>query len=288
MSTSTTSVPPAIPNINQTPPEEVSASARYEEIQHRNKRRNNLFIVLTGIFLTNALLAEIIGTKIFSLESALGFPPANIKLWANHALNFDLTCGVVLWPVVFVTTDIINEYYGKAGVRKISLLTVFFIAYVFLMIWVITELPPADFWLDIHKPTQINEAFNSIFLQSLGIIVGSITAFLLGQALDVAAFQWLRRWSGSKNIWLRATGSTLFSQLIDSFVVLGIAFYLFGEPRWELSQLFSVGTVNYIYKFSVAICLTPVLYLAHYLINNYLGKENAANMVEEASKSSFI
>ncbi|TAF33517.1 MAG: VUT family protein [Cytophagales bacterium] len=277
----------SIPIINQTPSDAVTGKTQ-RNIDKENSRKNTLFVVLTGIFLTNALLAEIIGTKIFSLESALGVPAAGIKLWADHALNFDLTCGVVLWPVVFITTDIINEYYGKSGVRRISLLTVFFISYVFMMIWVITELPPADFWVDLHKPTNINEAFNSIFLQSLGIIIGSITAFLIGQALDVIAFQWLRKFTGSKNIWLRATGSTLFSQLIDSFVVLGIAFYLFGEPRWELSQLLSVGVVNYIYKFSVAICLTPVLYGAHYLIDHYLGKENAERMIEEASQSSFV
>jgi uncharacterized integral membrane protein (TIGR00697 family) len=82
-------------------------------------------------------------------------------------------------------------------------------------------------------------------------------------------------------IWLRATGSTLVSQFIDSFVVLGIAFYVFGN--WSLSQIAAVGLINYVYKFTVAMALTPVLYLAHGLINRYLGKDLSEKMTEEAT-----
>ena len=82
-------------------------------------------------------------------------------------------------------------------------------------------------------------------------------------------------------IWLRATGSTLVSQFIDSFVVLGIAFYVFGN--WSLQQIIAVGIINYIYKFSVAVILTPVLYAGHGLIDRYLGKEIAERLTAEAS-----
>jgi queuosine precursor transporter len=110
---------------------------------------------------------------------------------------------------------------------------------------------------------------------------------LLGQLIDVFVFQKLRKITGPKMIWLRATGSTLVSQFIDSFVVLGIAFYIFGN--WSWAQVASVGIINYIYKFSVAILLTPVLYLGHYLIDNYLGKEVADQMTKEASEdTSFL
>lgn len=90
-------------------------------------------------------------------------------------------------------------------------------------------------------------------------------------------------------IWLRATGSTLISQLVDSFVVLALAFYFLApeENRWAFSQVISVGTLNYIYKFVIAIALTPLIYLGHYLIDRYLGKEEADKMKEEAAVSSF-
>ena len=241
-------------------------------------KKQNLFLILTGIFLTNAILAEMIGVKIFSGESTLGLPPANIKLLGGYILDFNLTAGVVIWPVVFITTDVINEYFGKRGVRKISYLAATCIAFAFLVIYVITLLPPAEFWLDVNNqdpegnPFNINFAFKKIFTQGLGIIVGSLVAFLIGQLLDVFVFQRLRKITGEKMVWLRATGSTLVSQFIDSFVVLFIAFYFLApsESQWSLAQVLSVGIINYIYKFFVAIVLTPLIYLGHYLIDNYL------------------
>ncbi len=101
---------------------------------------------------------------------------------------------------------------------------------------------------------------------------------------DVFIFQKLRRITGRKWVWLRATGSTLVSQFIDSFVVLAIAFYIFGN--WSVAQVISVGIINYIYKFSMAILLTPLIYLAHYLIDLYLGKEEAERLADEASGKS--
>ncbi len=257
-------------------------------------KKQTLFVVLASIFLTNAILAEMIGIKIFSAEATMGLPPANIPLFGDWVLDFNLTAGVVIWPVVFITTDVINEYFGKKGVRKISYLAVGCISYAFLVIYLITLLPPADFWLNVNStdaegnPFNINYAFKVIFRQGLGIIVGSLVAFLIGQLLDVFVFQKLRKLTGSKMIWLRATGSTLVSQFIDSFVVLGIAFYILAPEgsKWSLAQLVSVGTINYIYKFGVAILLTPVIYLAHHLIDNYLGKDLSNQMQDEAAAGS--
>lgn len=261
------------------------------ELSH--SRKTNLFFVLGSIFLTNAILAEIIGVKIFSAEKTLGFDPVNWSFFDEYILDFNLTAGAIIWPVVFITTDIINEYFGKKGVRKISFITAGLIAYIFVVISIVTVLVPADFWIEVNAETpngdqfDINYAFNSIFRQGLGIIIGSLTAFLLGQLIDVFVFQKLRALTGANMIWLRATGSTLVSQFIDSFVVLGIAFYIFGN--WSLSQIIAVGLINYVYKFSVAILLTPLLYLGHGLIDRYLGKELAEEMAKEASEDrSFL
>ncbi|PZX49594.1 queuosine precursor transporter [Algoriphagus chordae] len=259
----------------------------------QNSRKTNLFIILGSIFLTNAILAEIIGVKIFSAEKTLGFDPVNWTFFGEYLLDFNLTAGAVIWPVVFITTDIINEYFGKKGVKKMSFLTAGLIAYAFIIISVVTALTPADFWLDVNATTpdgesfNISYAFNTIFRQGLGIIIGSLTAFLIGQLIDVYVFQKLRAVTGENKIWLRATGSTLVSQFIDSFVVLGIAFYVFGN--WSISQIIAVGIMNYIYKMTVAIALTPLLYLAHGIIDRYLGKELAEKMIEEASENkSFL
>ncbi|MBX0288837.1 queuosine precursor transporter [Hymenobacter sp. HSC-4F20] len=237
-------------------------------------KKQQLYLVLSGIFIVNALLAEIIGVKIFSVDALLGLPG-------------NLTAGVIIWPVVFITTDIINEYFGRAGVLRISFLTVGLILYAFLVILATTKLPPAQFWLDVNskdaagRPFNIEFAYQSIFRQGLGIIIGSITAFIIGQLLDASVFQWLRRVAGGRYVWLRATGSTLISQLVDSFVVLFVAFYVFGN--WTFDQVLSVANTNYWYKFAAAILLTPLLYLAHYLIDRYLGKDETVELQQEAA-----
>src|SRR6187200_2533488 len=114
------------------------------------QKRNRLFIVLAGIFITNALLAEMIGVKIFSAESTVGLAPAHLNIF-DFTMDFNLTAGVVIWPVVFITTDLINEYYGKPGVKLISYLTVLLITYAFVVLFAAIQLPPADWWVDAHK-----------------------------------------------------------------------------------------------------------------------------------------
>jgi hypothetical protein len=250
-------------------------------------KKNSLFIILSGIFITNALIAELIGGKIFSAEKSLGFQPLDIPLFGDFLLQFNLTAGVVLWPVVFITTDIINEYFGKKGVRRITFITVGLITYAFLVIYLAMKLAPADFWLSVNATNEqgeafdINYAFEKVLSQGLNIIFASLVAFVIGQLVDVSVFHRLRKMTGPKRIWLRATGSTLISQLIDSFVVLFVAFYFLGP--WSITQVLAVGLTNYIYKFLIAILLTPILYVAHYLIDNYLGKETAEAMMAEAS-----
>src|SRR5690606_5708801 len=130
-------------------------------------------------------------------EGVFGLAGAQLPILGTY-LDFNLTAGVIIWPVVFITTDIINEYFGKDGVRKISFLTAALIAYSFLVIVVATALPPAKFWLDVNATGpngtafDIDYAFNKVFGQGLGIIVGSLVAFLMGQLLDAHVFQWLR------------------------------------------------------------------------------------------------
>ena len=250
-------------------------------------KTTTLFYVLGAFFVANALLAEFIGVKIFSLESWLGFKPVQFSFFETSNLSFNLTAGVLLWPVVFIMTDIINEYFGRRGVRFLSITAAILIAYAFLMIYFAIGLTPAEFW--IYRTTANGEvnmdiAFNTIFGQGLWIIVGSLVAFLIGQLIDVAVFHYLRSFTGSSKIWLRATGSTLVSQLIDSFVVLFIAFYI--GAGWDLNLVLAIGVVNYIYKFIVAVLLTPLLYLLHFIIDGYLGKELSHNLIEQAALES--
>lgn len=259
-----------------------------------NNKPTRLFLILAGFFITNALIAEFIGVKIFSLEATLGWDPVEIKLFGS-AYSFNLTCGVLLWPVVFVMTDIINEYYGRKGVRFLSWLTIGLIAFGFIMVFGAIQTEPNGWWVTSKKEAGIENmstAFNGIYGQGMGIILASMTAFLVAQLVDVFVFHKIKKATGEKKIWLRATGSTVVSQLIDSFIVLLIAFYFYpkwvpgqGEP-WPFDQLLAICIVNYIYKFTMAILLTPVIYLVHNRIERYLGNDLAAEMKRAAMKDS--
>jgi uncharacterized integral membrane protein (TIGR00697 family) len=244
-----------------------------------DQRTNRLFVVLAGFFLTNALLAEFVGVKIFSLEATLGIDPIEWSLLGvTGTLNF--TAGVLLWPVVFVMTDIINEYYGVKGVRFVSWVAVGFISYAFIAAYVSIGLAPAGFWVEANRSLgvpDIQHAYAQVFGQGLWTIIGSIVAFLIGQLVDITVFRKIRAVTGEKLIWLRATGSTAVSQFIDSFVVLYIAFVL-GPQKWPIPQFLAVGTVNYLYKMLAAIALIPLLYLARRLIKSYLGHDEAERL----------
>lgn len=252
-------------------------------------RGTRLFIILAGFFIANAMIAEFMGVKIFSLEATLGIRPLEIPIFGS-TFSFHLTAGVLLWPVVFIMTDIINEYYGPKGVRLLSLLTVGLISYAFIMFSGAINLSPSPYFnlgKDVANPDQ---AYGAVLGQGLWIIIASLVAFLVGQILDVLIFHRIKKMTGEKYIWLRATGSTLVSQLVDSFVVLFIAFYLGPiiqgqtDKQWPLHNVLVTGTGNYIYKFVVALLLTPVIYLMHGRIEKYLGHDLAREMKTAAMK----
>ncbi len=211
-------------------------------------RKDTVYIVLAGIFITNALVAELIGGKLIYIGEAV------------------MSLGILPWPVVFVTTDLVNEYFGEKGVRKLSLLTASLIAYTFIILSIGLQIPAVK-----GDGLVTDLQFNAVFGQSMLIIIGSITAFLVSQLIDVTLFHFVKNKTGNRMIWLRSTGSTVISQLFDSFIVLGIAFWLPGKMDNE-TYLLSALT-GYSVKLGIAILLTPLIYLGHSLIDNYLKKD---------------
>jgi queuosine precursor transporter len=238
-----------------------------------------IFVAFTAFFVANALIAECIGGKIFSLEKVFGFNPSNFTLFGEKNLSISLTCGVLLWPLEFVMTDIINEYYGPKAVRRISFIAVGLISYAFLMFYLAIQMPPAGFWIASQAQNGVPDmpsAFSAIFGQGMWIIFGSMIAFLVSQIVDVTVFHKIKKITGHKRVWLRATGSTLISQIVDSFIVLFVAFKLGQGWSWQL--VFAIGVVNYSYKALMAIILTPVIYIVEHRIEKYVGHETAEKM----------
>lgn len=222
-------------------------------------RKDAVYLVLAGFFITNAILGELTGGKLFSLGP------------------FTMSIGVIPWPVVFIATDLINEYFGREGVRRLTLITIGLIVYAFVVLYASIQVPAASF-------SPVTDAqFGAVFGQSLWIIGGSITAFALSQLVDVTVFWIVRHRTGGRFLWLRATGSTVVSQLIDSFVIIGIAFWLPGKV--QTSEFLTVAASNYSYKLLIALAVTPLLYLGHSVIDRFLGLEEAHRLVQETAEA---
>jgi queuosine precursor transporter len=214
-----------------------------------DKKRNLALLILSGFFVTNAVVAEMIGGKLIYVGSNL------------------MSIGILPWPVVFLVTDIINEFYGKKTVRKLSFITAGLISYCFVLLLIAINVPAAS-----GNGFITDEQFNAVFGQSNLIIIGSIIAFLVGQLLDATLFHFIKEKTGDRFIWLRSTGSTVVSQFVDTFIVLGIAFYL--PQKISFSQYIASGFTGYSVKLGIAILLTPVIYLLHHLLKKYLAREN--------------
>jgi uncharacterized integral membrane protein (TIGR00697 family) len=210
-----------------------------------NKRKDIVFIVLAGFFITNAIVAELIGGKLIQFFGL-----------------FTQSIGIILWPVVFILTDLINEHYGKQGVKKLTYITIGLIAYTFILISIGLNIKAVDF-----SPVN-DENFRIVFGQSQWIIVGSIVAFLCSQLVDVYVFWIFRNRTGGKMIWLRATGSTVVSQLVDTFVVQYVAFVLPG--KWTVDEFIHNASWGYSFKLIIAVCLIPFIYAGHSIINKFL------------------
>lgn len=209
-------------------------------------RRDIVYMVLVGVFIANAILAETIGGKLIQVGP------------------FVMSIGVIPWPFVFITTDLINEYFGVQGVRRITLLTAALIGYCFIILFFAMALPSAAV-----SPVK-DEPFRIVFGQSMWIIVGSLCAFLASQLVDVIVFWYFRKRTGGRMLWLRATGSTAASQLIDTFVIIGIAFWLPG--KLNTFEFFNLSLTNYVYKFLIAVAATPLIYASHSLIDHWLAE----------------
>lgn len=221
-------------------------------------RKNIVFLVLAGFFITNALVAEMIGGKLIQIGP------------------FTQSIGILPWPIVFLATDLTNEYFGKKGVKTITFITVGLISYTFLLLWLGMQIPAVGF-----SPIS-NEAFNMVFGTGMYMIVGSVIAFLVSQLMDVFVFWVIRNRTGKGFIWMRATGSTVVAQLFDTFIVQFVAFVIPGV--WTWSEFAKNASFGYVFKLGVALLLIPMIYLTHFLIDKYLGKEESEKLQIQTSE----
>lgn len=214
-----------------------------EQPHYDPSRRERAFLVLAGIFLAHAILGELIGGKLFTTA------------------GYVISIGVIPWPVVFITTDLVNEYYGPKAVRRLTLLAIALILYVFVLLLICMQVPAASI-----SPVD-DDSFRVVFGQSMWIIAGSLIAFAISQLIDSGIFVLARKYTEGRLLWLRAVGSTVLSQLIDTFVINSIAFGMSGQLG--AGEVVELSLTNYTYKFLVALATLPLIYLGHGLIERY-------------------
>lgn len=231
-------------------------------------RAQKVYVVCAAVFLTALVVAEATAGKFFTAFD-LPFPVSILGMEFGSVV---MTAGVLAFPITFVVTDVMNEYFGRAGIRFVTLLGLGMVAFEFLLLQAALAVPVAE----ISPVSQA--AFGEVFGTTTRVIVGSLAAYLIGQLVDIALFHRLRQLTAGRHLWLRATGSTLGSQFIDTFVVLTVAF----AGQLAFAEIVAITLFNYGYKVVIAVGITPLVYLAHALIDRYLGHERAEALLERA------
>ncbi len=235
---------------------------------HELSRPQKLYVVCAAIFITALVVAEATAGKLFTVINL----PFTLNILGESFDQVTMTAGVIAFPITFIITDLLNEYYGKPGIRFVTYIGMVMIIFEFGLIQVAMSVETSSI-----SPVP-EEAFDTVFGASGRIIIGSLVAYVIGQLADISLFHWLRGLTNGKHLWLRATGSTFGSQFLDTFIVLFIAFW--GPLTFQ--TIVAITLFNYVYKFIVAILITPLIYVAHWIMDRYLGHETADQLIHEA------
>lgn len=215
--------------------------------------RLKLFLFLAGLFVTSLIVGDVIGGKLFQLT--LG------------GQTFVITVGMIPFPVVFLLTDLLNEFYGKRAARLVTLVGFAMALFTLLVVFVAVQVPWAPFtrepgWTGMNQPS-----FDNVFAGSQRILLASVAAYLVAQLLDISVFHLIKKHTQNRLLWLRATGSTVVSQLVDTVVIQFLAF----SGVMPASRIVNVIVTSYLVKLVIAIGLTPLLYAGHSLVERGLG-----------------
>jgi uncharacterized integral membrane protein (TIGR00697 family) len=213
--------------------------------QQLSELKEQVFLILAGIFIACLICSNLILQKFFTW-SIFGF------------YKFELSVGIIPYPITFLCTDLISEIYGKKKADQVVIAG--FIGSLFiLIIMVIANRVPATLWSPVEQQT-----FSQVFGLFAPAVISSMFAYLTAQFIDIRIFHFWKNLTNGKYLWLRNNGSTIVSQLIDTSSVLFILCF-FGVIPWnKFSLLLQNG---FIFKVLFALCDTPFFYLGVWFLN---------------------
>lgn len=229
-----------------------------------------LYVWLAAFFVACLLIADIVGIKLFRIPLGFSFSIPGLD---KHFDAVEHTCGMLTFPVTFLLTDLLNEYYGAKAARRVTYIGLVMALFVFGVINIAQYMPYLSAPFNIAP-----EHFNAVFGSAKIMYIASVTAYLVGQLCDIWVFHLLKKLTAGRLLWLRATGSTVISQTLDSFVVSYLAFGLgrqwFGDPGTPAAgfgEIVQIAMTGYLLKFVLAIGITPLIYLGRGLIHRCFG-----------------
>jgi len=231
-------------------------------------RAQLVYLWLTVLFVASLLIADMVGVKLFRIPLGFSFHVP----WQSSPIDaIQHTCGMLPFPITFLLTDLINEFYGKRAARRVVWIGFAAGGFVFIVMNVALAMPHWQVAFNISP-----QSFDDVFSNSRVMYIASLSAYLVGSFSDIAIFSWLKRMTGGKRVWLRATGSTVVSQAIDSFIVTWLAFSVarsaFGSGvAMPMAEVLKTAATGYLLKFVIAVGLTPIIYLGRWLMRTRLG-----------------
>jgi len=213
----------------------------------KKQQAEMLYLILGSLFITSLVTSNLIFQKFFT--------------WSPFGIyTFELSVGIIAYPITFLVTDVVSEVYGKKRANNLVKAGVFASAFALLIV-IVSSSATATNW------SPINDAeFKKVFGFTFIAVGASLAAYLLAQFLDVQVFHFWKRLTKGKHLWLRNNFSTFSSQLIDTITIL-LLLCSFGVIKWEL---FGVLLLNgYLFKVLFALFDTPIVYALVYFLRKH-------------------
>ena len=221
-------------------------------------RHERIYLILAAFFVGSLLIANIITFKLFSVPL-----PGDVTVFGQGAVI--LAAGIIPYPVTFLVTDLISELYGKKRADAVVWTGFWVSLYILVILRIGAWVPPVG--TDIRTAEEIQGLYVGVFGQSSRAIIASMIAYLVAQLIDVRVFHFWKRLTGGRYLWLRNNGSTMFSQLMDSVLVVTILFW----GQLDGGTIIQIIIASYVFKVLVAALDTPLFYLGVHWLRPHVG-----------------